>query len=471
MGFPTDLLVKSHGLPRVVQCLTRRTATDAVHLLVHRIKGEWRKRKVITVLFLDIEGAFPNAVNKQLLHNLKSRRVPKKLIRYIANLLNDRSTTLRFDDHTSTPIEINNGIGQGDPLSMALYQFYNADLVEIPKEDEGEFAAAYVDDAIISASANTFEEAHEKLRDMMTREDGAINWAEKHNSPFEYTKLALIDFAHSSHTADRPPLELPSITIRPTTSTKYLGIILDQNLNWKEQMVYVQEKGLKWAAQICRATRPSWGLMPKAARKLYIGVVIPRILYRVEVWCVPLQETPEGEKWKGSVHAIKKLTSTQRAGTLAITGGFRTSPTDALDAHALILPMHLKIDKALFRTAVRFAALPDSHPMHKQYRSASARKIKHHKSALHHMSQLYGIRTDTVETIPVVRQNPATRNSLPVILEILGDKEASKQLDGTLTEVIQLLKKLSQCLAALQRLMQHKSKKLHNNLKIIYVIL
>ena len=36
---------------------------------------------------------------------------------------------------------------------------------------------------------------------------------------------------------------------------------------------------------------------------------------------------------------------------------------------------------------------------------------------------------------------------------------------------IQSLKKLSQCLAALQRLMQHKSNKLHNNLKIIYVIL
>ena len=36
---------------------------------------------------------------------------------------------------------------------------------------------------------------------------------------------------------------------------------------------------------------------------------------------------------------------------------------------------------------------------------------------------------------------------------------------------IQLLEKLSQWLAILQRLMQHKSKKLHNNLKIIYDIL
>ena len=36
---------------------------------------------------------------------------------------------------------------------------------------------------------------------------------------------------------------------------------------------------------------------------------------------------------------------------------------------------------------------------------------------------------------------------------------------------LQLLKKLSQCLAVVQRLMQHKSNKLDNNLTIIYVIL
>ena len=326
----------------------KRTASDAVHLLVNRVKNEWRRGKVISVLFLDIEGAFPNAVNEQLVHNLRTRRVPTKITRYVANMLRDRSTTLRFDDHSSLPIAINNGIGQGDPLSMALYQFYNADLVEIPIEDEGEFAEAYVDDAILAAVADSFEEAHEKLKDMMLRENGAISWAKKHNSPFEYSKLALIDFAHSRKAVVRPILTLPGITITPTKSTKYLGIMLDQNLNWKEQTAYVQEKGSKWAAQIRRAARPSWGLTPKAARRVYVGVAIPRILYGIDVWCVPTHVVHEGGRKKGSVYAIRKLTTTQRAGTLAITGGFRTSPTDALDAHASTLPMHLKVGKVLF---------------------------------------------------------------------------------------------------------------------------
>jgi hypothetical protein len=175
----------------------KRTAMDVVHLLTHRIKGKWRKGKVVAALFLDIKGAFPNTINEQLTHNLKSRRVPKKIVNYVTNMLWDRSTMLWFDDHISLPIKLNNGIGQGDPLSMALYQFYNADLVEIPSEDEGKYTGAYIDDAIITASAKTFMEAHEMLRDMMMREGRAINWAKQHNSLFEFNKLTLIDFAHS----------------------------------------------------------------------------------------------------------------------------------------------------------------------------------------------------------------------------------------------------------------------------------
>jgi hypothetical protein len=227
---------------------------------------------------------------------------------------------------------------------------------------------------------------------MMMRAGGTIDWAKQHNSPFKYNKLALINFVHSSRCAIvRPPLMLPNITISPSKSTKYLGIILDQNLNWKEQLAYVQEKGSKWVSQIRRAARPSWGLTPRAARRLYIGVATPRILYGADVWCIPAHVTKEGERRKGSVYAIRKLISMQRAGTLAITGGFCTSPTDALNAHASVLPMHLKIGKIFFRAAVRIASLPETHPLHSQYRKARAKNVKRHKSALHFMIQMYEI--------------------------------------------------------------------------------
>ena len=105
------------------------TTTDAMHLLANTIKVSWRKGKVTSALFLDIEGAFPNAVPSRLEHNLCKRQVPGKIVEFIRQMLRGRVTTLKFDGYTSEPINIDNGIGQGDPLSMGMYQYYNTDLI------------------------------------------------------------------------------------------------------------------------------------------------------------------------------------------------------------------------------------------------------------------------------------------------------------------------------------------------------
>ena len=47
-----------------------RTTSDVLHVLICRIKEAWRQDKVVSILFLDIKGAFPNAVMDWLLHNM-----------------------------------------------------------------------------------------------------------------------------------------------------------------------------------------------------------------------------------------------------------------------------------------------------------------------------------------------------------------------------------------------------------------
>jgi hypothetical protein len=75
------------------------TTTDAMHLLVLRIKSAWQAGKVASVLFLDIKGAFLNAVPERLVHNLRKRKVPKKYAKFVSNMLQDRVTTLSFNGY------------------------------------------------------------------------------------------------------------------------------------------------------------------------------------------------------------------------------------------------------------------------------------------------------------------------------------------------------------------------------------
>lgn len=105
----------------------RRTTTDSLHLLTRTIKDSWRKHEVVSVLYLDTAGAFPNAVPETLYRNLRKQRVPEGYIRFVRNMLTGRTTHIRFDDYQSDRFPVNNGFGQGDPLSMISYLFYNAD--------------------------------------------------------------------------------------------------------------------------------------------------------------------------------------------------------------------------------------------------------------------------------------------------------------------------------------------------------
>jgi hypothetical protein len=149
---------------------------------------------------------------------------------------------------------------------------------------------------------------HCVLSNMMTREGGIYDWSKTHNSPLEHSKLALIDFAHRNKVAERPTLPLPTTSLTPTNSTKYLGIIIDQHLNWKAQHAYAIEKGSKWASQIRRIARPSWGITPMYACHLYIGVALSRILYSADVWCGPPMSNRPGPRDSGSAKVIRQLT-------------------------------------------------------------------------------------------------------------------------------------------------------------------
>ncbi|KAF8266307.1 hypothetical protein EI94DRAFT_1586169 [Lactarius quietus] len=196
-------------------------------------------------------------------------------------MLKGRVMRLKFNDHKLDPIIIDNGIRQGDPLLMVLYQYYNADLLDIPSNGS-EMAAAYMDNAILRptlvATTKTFKETHKILEEMMTREGSAMQWANEHNSKFELSKLALIDFAHHSKKVKRPLLTISGTKVCALKSAKYLGLYIDQHLSWTEQEAYTIKKGTIWVVQIRQVVRPDWGLTPKFAQCMYISIAIPRLL-------------------------------------------------------------------------------------------------------------------------------------------------------------------------------------------------
>jgi hypothetical protein len=311
---------------------------------------------VASVLFLDIEGAFPNAVTDRLIHNMKKRRLPDELVSFTERMPTDRCTQLKFDNFTSEWFPVTNGIGQGDPLSMICYLIYNSDLVDIAKGKIGnkreEMALAFVDDTAYVAIARTFEETHEILRDMLERDRGALQWSRDHNSRFETSKFALMDFTRSK-TKERRLINLDGTITQPSHHTRFLGIIVDQELTWREHATYAIAKGTEYVLQLRRLSRTSMGIPTKLMRQLYQTVAIPKFTYGADIWFHPLFKQGSHTMQQGSKGIAKCLTSVQRIAAISITGAMRSTPTDSLEAHANLLPIPLFLQKICHRATVK----------------------------------------------------------------------------------------------------------------------
>jgi hypothetical protein len=148
-------------------------------------------------------------------------KIPKVYTDFVANLLHGRSTCLHFDDYVSEPIMINNGIGQGNPLSMSAFLFYNADLLDIT-ESRDESTLAFVDDSLAMVEGDNFEAMTDGLQNIMDREGGGFDWGTRHNSRFKIDKLAVMHCTNK-HMRDPAnarkfiPLSRPELKLRGRT--------------------------------------------------------------------------------------------------------------------------------------------------------------------------------------------------------------------------------------------------------------
>lgn len=69
--------------------------------------------------------------------------------------------------------------------------------------------------------------------------------------------------------------------IERVKETKFLGVIIDENLNWKPQIKHLQSKILKMIAILNKAKQ---ALNNKSLHILYRSLVSPYLTYCAEVW-------------------------------------------------------------------------------------------------------------------------------------------------------------------------------------------
>jgi hypothetical protein len=223
-----------------------RSTTDSVHMLVQMVKDTWWKGLVVLVLFLDVKGAFPGIGLKRLMHNMRERGVPKEHVEWMERRLEGRHTRLTFDDFRFRLFKINGGLDQGDLLSVITYLLYNASFLECLCEERGEQGALFLDDMYVLTMGRDFIETHRKIKAIMERTGRVFDWARDHNCKFGVENFQLLDLTrrlvpHTLRPGKKeqmtgPDLKLWEQVIKSKACVVSLGVHIDRELRWKEQV-------------------------------------------------------------------------------------------------------------------------------------------------------------------------------------------------------------------------------------------
>ncbi|KAG1824556.1 uncharacterized protein BJ212DRAFT_1260835, partial [Suillus subaureus] len=308
----------------------------------------------------------------------------------------------------------------------------------------------FIDDIALLAHAKTYEEANNKLKNMMEKPGGTLEWSHEHNAEFELDKTALICLSRK-HTADKDnpgkskPMHRPSITIgnhtiNPSHSHKFLGIIIDKELRFKEHATYALAKGTKYMMTCQRMIRTTKGMKGRWMRKLYRGVIIPKMLYAADVWCTDLISKGRGKSGgRGARGFASQMVQVHRMATILITGAMRcdsqhSTASDLFDMHADTAPFQQILRSQCHHATLRLATLHTDHPLHKGVASAHRYLAKHDftkqkqlPSPIHKLFREFKINPNTTETILPIRHYPKWTPDVKV--QIVELKEKSLEED------------------------------------------
>lgn len=251
-----------------------RSTVDAVLMLSATEYIGQSTQKYIIGLFLDIKGAFDGVWWPAVIEKLERLKVSRQVMGAIKSYLGERYMSLKAGQ-TRISREATKGCPQGSVLGPLLWYVVFDDFLRVG-EIEGVKVIAYADDGLVLVRANSRNEIEHKFRAVT---EGIERWARLVKLEFAVEKTKLMNFGKKFDRARQPRIFLHGERVEMVTSILYLGLLLDDKLQFFEHAKMVGEKAKALFAKILRIARLKYGLKHRTYMTIYDGVFIPIMTY------------------------------------------------------------------------------------------------------------------------------------------------------------------------------------------------
>lgn len=261
------------------------TTHPIIHLLnkIADAQNDRPRALTLTVLF-DLSKAFDVIDTNILIRKLDHYGIRGIVKEWLISYLTNRTQYVEFENTKSSVCNVNCGVPQGSILGPLLYLIYVNDIANASND----MLLSFADDTTLIVNHNNintlFVNANIEVQNL-------YNWfcANRLSLNANKTKYLIFRSPHRHRQIDFTHLNIEIDNIKltrvghdqPDVSTKFLGVWLDETLNWKYN---IKKIGNKISKSLYMINQIKNFIPQESLKTLYFAMIQPHICYQILAW-------------------------------------------------------------------------------------------------------------------------------------------------------------------------------------------
>ena len=248
---------------------------DALISLTESIYDSLNDKKHHLSILIDIKKAFDTMNHKILLRKLEMYGIRGLPLAWIRSYLSDRISFVSVGNASSSAKVSNIGIPQGSIIGPLLFILFINDLPNVSTKFS---TCLFADDTTLSICHTCDSELIQLASNELSR---IWDWNSSNRLTINVAKTEAILFTNKVFDRENNKINLNGEILPYSNSCRFLGIYLDENLNFSSHVNYLVGR-IARNTDILHSIREN---MPKYARvDYYYGMIYPYLFFNILIW-------------------------------------------------------------------------------------------------------------------------------------------------------------------------------------------
>ena len=231
--------------------------------------------KFVVGILLDFSKAFDTVDHDILLNKLSHYGIRGVPHLWFKSYLSNRQQFVTYNGVSSSVKTVKCGVPQGSILGPLLFLIYINDLVSVCSHC---FPILFADDTNLFASGNDLP----SISELLSKELAELSlWLKVNRLSLNLKKTQYMIFTRKKSISEKINIKIDNQNISETKSSKFLGVYIDNSLNWKKHICYIAGKISRGIGIILKSRKY---LNKESLLTLYYCFIYPFLIYCNHVW-------------------------------------------------------------------------------------------------------------------------------------------------------------------------------------------